>query len=68
MKTKTALGTGTVPLPSDPPPMTVWGLRIGESTTTVPITMEVGQWQGMRFVEDKRLPSGTFKVVGSFSR
>jgi hypothetical protein len=60
MKTMTALGSGTVPLPPDPPPMTDWGMRLGEEKTVeidgVQMTVSCGTWQGIQFVESKGLP------------
>jgi hypothetical protein len=56
--TTTAIVTGTVPLPADLPPMTVWGLRVGESRTVDtphgPITGRVDLMLGFRFTKKGR--------------
>ena len=66
MKTLTALGSGTVPLPPDPPRMTVWGMRVGESRTVkigdMVITESVGEWHGMRFIANKKIPAGHVRM------
>jgi len=60
MKTMTALGSGTVPLPPDHPDWRdpIYGMRVGETRTDIidgmPITVTIGIMRGMRFIKDER--------------
>jgi len=51
----TALHTGTVLLPPEPPPMTVWGRRLGDEWEENGIACYIGSWAGVRFLETKRV-------------
>ncbi len=62
MKSMTALGTGTVSMPADLRPMTVWGGRIGDEWTVEtdqgPMICRISAWSGIRFIEERRIKAG----------